>query len=155
MLACVIYSQLKKIKAVNKLPNVLKLSQYRSNCLHTALLRNAHKLSICTNVLNSRAFIKKPRQYYACSFWRSHCRLNIHLATDAATREWVCGISGNHGPRMRQCLRSCHRSVNARIAPEPHLHAVEAGRLHSNQKCLHKGRALSAADSTFPARCGV
>jgi len=22
------------------------------------------------------------------------------------------------------------------MAPEPHLHAVEAGRLHSNQKCL-------------------
>ena len=34
----------------------------------------------------------------------------------------------------------CHRSENARMAPEPHLHAVEAGRIHSsNQKCL-KGR---------------
>jgi len=33
--------------------------------------------------------------------------------TDAAPCEWVCGISGNHGPRMRQCLRKCHRNENA------------------------------------------
>ena len=89
-----------------------------------------------------RLFLLKKSLSTRCTF--SH--------TDAVPCEWACGISDNHGPRMRQCLRNCHRSENARMAPEPHLHAVEAGRLHSNQKCLHKGRTLSAADSKFPAR---
>ena len=40
--------------------------------------------------------------------------------TDAAPCEWVCRISDNHGPRMRQCLRNCHRSENARIWHQSH-----------------------------------
>jgi len=40
-----------------------------------------------------------------------------------APREWVCGISDNHGPRTRQCLRNCHKSENVRTAPESHLNA--------------------------------
>ena len=93
---------------------------------------------------NSSIFIKKPRQVYVYSLWRTHCPLNVHLAIQ--TQHHVNGCVRHIGqarPRMRQCLRNCHRSENARMAPEPHLHAVEAGRLHSNQKCLHKRQTLS------------
>jgi len=62
-------------------------------------------------------------------------------------RGFVCGTSGNRGPTMRLCLRNCHRSENARMAPEPHLHAVEAVRLHSNQKCLKRRRRTRRSKS--------
>ena len=85
--------------------------------------------------------LKKPTTVLSLFFLKkSVCTQSTFSHTDAAPCEWVCGILDNHGPRMRQYLCNCHRSENARMAPEPHLHAVEAGRLHSsNQKCL-KGR---------------
>jgi len=76
----------------------------------------------------------------------THCTFN---ETDAAPCEWMCGISDNHGPRIRQCLRNCHRNENARTAPEPHIHAFEAGRLHSSQNSEVSEEV--ATDSADPA----
>ena len=43
------------------------------------------------------------------------------------------GLSGNGGLTMRQYQRNCHRTANVHTAPEPHLHVVAAGRLHTKK----------------------
>jgi len=67
----------------------------------------------------------------------SHCTFT---RTDEAPCELVCGISGNRGLTMRQCQRTCHRTADVHTAPEPHLHVVAAGRLHTNYRCLQRRR---------------
>jgi len=116
----------------------LKAKQ-RSSCLLKHCNGMHMNPSISTNVLNSCMFFKKTTTVLSLFFLKkSVCTQSTFSHTDAAPCEWVCGILDNHGPRMRQYLCNCHRSENARMAPEPHLYVVEAGRLHRNLKCLKR-----------------